>query len=177
LRPAGLRRPEATLDCTVADGDGAPYLRYRNHKMKREALVPIDDELLALIHEQQQRVLSAYPAGTVLFPRPHSNPDGRKSAASSSYREALYQWLQDCDVRDEHGRPVHLTPHQWRYTLGTILKMGRIASDAAFPEKRDHGPAGDAGRARSRVPAPTGEKQQVRAHVNTGLRQPSQCCI
>ena len=32
-------------DCTVTDADGAPYLRYYNTKMKREALVPIDDEL------------------------------------------------------------------------------------------------------------------------------------
>ena len=36
--------------------------------MKREALVPLDEELLALIHGQQQRVLERYPAGIVLFP-------------------------------------------------------------------------------------------------------------
>jgi integrase len=28
-------------DCITRDKDGAPYLRYLNHKMKREALVPI----------------------------------------------------------------------------------------------------------------------------------------
>ena len=33
----------------------------------------------------------------------------------------LHRWLADCDIRDEHGRPVHLTPHQWRHTLGTAL--------------------------------------------------------
>ena len=120
----GLRVSDAlklAFDCTVAGDDGAPYLRYRNHKMKREALVPIDDELLTLIREQQQRVLGAYPSGTVLFPRPNSNPDGRLPVASPTYREALYRWLQNCDIRDEHGQPVHLTPHQWRHTLGTIL--------------------------------------------------------
>ena len=26
-----------------------------------------------------------------------------------------------CDVRDEHGRPVQLTPHQWRHTFATRL--------------------------------------------------------
>ena len=41
--------------------------------------------------------------------------------SSGTYREALYRWLEDCDVRDEHGQPVHLTPHQWRHTLGTVL--------------------------------------------------------
>jgi hypothetical protein len=40
---------------------------------------------------------------------------------SPTYRLGLYRWLADCDIRDEHGQPVHLTPHQWRHTLGTIL--------------------------------------------------------
>ena len=85
----GLRVSDALklpFDCVVTGDDGAPYLRYYNHKMKREALVPIDDELTALIREQQQRVLGLYPSGTVLFPRPHSNPDGRRPISSSTYR-------------------------------------------------------------------------------------------
>ena len=40
---------------------------------------------------------------------------------SGTYRDALYRWLERCDIRDEHGEPVHLTPHQWRHTLGTRL--------------------------------------------------------
>jgi integrase len=108
-------------DCVVADDAGAPYLRYFNHKMKREALVPVDDELAGMVRDQQQRLLARYPSGTVLFPRPAKNPDGKKPVSSSTYRSALYCWLERCDVRDEHGRPVHLTPHQWRHTLGTVL--------------------------------------------------------
>jgi integrase len=120
----GLRISDALklpFDCTVADDAGAPYLRYRNNKMKREALVPLDDELLGLIRVQQQRVLERYSSGIVLFPRPAKNPDGKIPVSSSTYRLALYRWLERCDVRDEHGRPVHLTPHQWRHTLGTVL--------------------------------------------------------
>ena len=44
----GLRISSAVTlpsDCVVTDADGAPYLRYHNTKMKREALVPIDEEL------------------------------------------------------------------------------------------------------------------------------------
>jgi integrase len=136
----GLRVSDALklpFDCTVTDGAGAPYLRYLNHKMKREALVPVDGELLELIRGQQQRVAGRYPPGAVLFPRPAKNPDGKIPVSSSTYRLALYRWLEQCDVRDEHGRAVHLTPHQWRHTLGTILKVGRIASDATFPGMRD----------------------------------------
>jgi len=121
----GLRVSDATglpFDCVVRDADGAPYLRYYNRKMKREALVPIDDELETLIGEQQGRALQRWPGGTpVLFPRPTANIDGHRPVSYTGYRDALYRWLEDCDVRDEHGQPVHLTPHQWRHTLGTAL--------------------------------------------------------
>ena len=120
----GLRISDALklpFDCVVTDDAGAPYLRYRNNKMKREALVPVDDELRELIRGQQQRVAGRYPAGIVLFPRPEKNPDGKTPVSSSTYRLALYRWLERCDVRDEHGRPARLTPHQWRHTLGTVL--------------------------------------------------------
>jgi hypothetical protein len=39
---AGLRVTDALSlprDCLITDADGAPYLRYHNHKMKRQALV------------------------------------------------------------------------------------------------------------------------------------------
>lgn len=110
------------FDCVITDADKAPYLRYHNHKMKREALVPIDDELHRLIVEQQQRILRQWPQGTpVLFPRPTTNRDGRKPLSGATYRSVLKTWLQRCDVRDELGQPVRLTPHQWRHTLGTRL--------------------------------------------------------
>ena len=116
----GLRVTDAlrlSCDCVVTDADGAPYLRYINHKMKRQALVPIDEELHALIGEQQARVIDA----PVLFPRPTKNPDRLTPIAAPTYRLALYRWLDSCEIRDAHGRPVRLTPHQWRHTLGTRL--------------------------------------------------------
>jgi integrase len=121
----GLRISSAVSlpwDCTVTDPDGAPYLRYWNTKMKREALVPIDDELPAMIGAQRDRVRLRWPDGTpVLFPQPQRNLPGNRPVGGATYRGALYCWLADCDVRDEHGAPVHLTPHQWRHTLGTVL--------------------------------------------------------
>jgi hypothetical protein len=90
--------------------------------MKREALVPIDEQLHQLVTDQQRRVLGQWPATTpVLFPRPFANPDGQLPIGSGTYRDALYRWLHRCDIRDEHARPVHLTPQQWRHTLGTRL--------------------------------------------------------
>ena len=57
--------------------------------------------------------------------------------SSATYRLALYRWLEDCHIRDENGRAVHLTPHQWRHTLGTRLKVCGIASNASFDTYRD----------------------------------------
>ena len=58
----GLRISDAlglAFDCIVTDADGAPYLLYYNPKMKREALVPVDDELLALIGGRSSGCCSA----------------------------------------------------------------------------------------------------------------------
>jgi integrase len=120
----GLRVSDALRlphDCLAHDADGAPYLRYYNHKMKREALVPIDAELERGITGQQARARGRWPECPLLFPRPTANLDGTKPIGSDTYRRALNRWLRRCDIRDENGRPAHLTPHQWRHTLGTRL--------------------------------------------------------
>lgn len=67
----------AAFDCIVRGGDGATYLRYVNRKMKREALVTIDEEVEGEITAQQRRVLEHWPDGSRwLFPAPRINPDG-----------------------------------------------------------------------------------------------------
>jgi integrase len=121
----GLRISDALKlprDCVILDASRAPYLKYFNHKMKREALVPIDDELRQQVAGQQSRALERWPGGVpVLFPRRVANADGTPPVSDSAYRTALGDWLQRCDIRDEHGLPARLTPHQWRHTLGTRL--------------------------------------------------------
>ncbi len=117
----GLRVGDACKlpsDCIVADGDGQPYLRYYNHKMKREALVPVDDELVAEIGRQRQRNAARWPGGTpVLFPRPTKNIDGTIPANGDTYRGGLRRWLASCDIRGQDSSPIRLTPHQFRHSL------------------------------------------------------------
>jgi integrase len=121
----GLRATDActlAFGCLLADGQGAPYLRYFNHKMRREAAVPVDEELEAAIRAQQQRVAELWPARHPhLFPALKANAGGQHPVTYYSYRGMLNRWLDTCDVRDEHGDPVHLTPHQWRHTFACRL--------------------------------------------------------
>jgi hypothetical protein len=109
------------LDCIVRDVHGAPNLHYTNHKMRREAFVPIDTDLADAIARQQQAALAELPSATFLLPRPTRNPDGHQPFSTATFRGELIEWLRDCDIRDELGKPVHVTPHQWRHTFGTRL--------------------------------------------------------
>jgi hypothetical protein len=51
----------SSLTKHLHDAQSAPYLRYFNTKMKREADVPIDEELEQAIRDHQQRVLERWP--------------------------------------------------------------------------------------------------------------------
>ena len=144
----GLRACDACtlkFDCLIHDGQGAPYLRYCNTKMRREAAVPIDEELQADIRAQQNRVVSRWPAGNPnLFPRSKANASGKWPLSSDTYRSMLDRWLATCDIHDERGQPVHLTAHQWRHTFACRLKGRGVASDATFRGWRGDGLAGAA---------------------------------
>ena len=121
----GLRATDActlAFDCLLHDGQGAPYLRYLNHKMRREAAVPIDEELEAEIRAQQDRVAARWPdAHPHLIPALTGNAGGQRCLTYSSYRMMLTRWLETCDIRDEHGQPARLTPHQWRHTFASRM--------------------------------------------------------
>jgi hypothetical protein len=120
----GLRIGDATrlqLDCLVRAPQGAVYLRYRNHKMRRDAVVPIDDELAAMIQAQQTRTRRRFPSTGVLLPRSSANPDGRLAIPTATFHLHLGLWLETCGVTDELGQPVHITAHQFRHSYATRL--------------------------------------------------------
>lgn len=120
----GLRIGDATrlgLDCLIRDHQGAVYLRYRNHKMRRDAVVPIDDELTTMIEAEQIRARLRFPDTAVLLPRGHANPDGRFPIHTGTFDMRLKRWMADIAVIDEFGCPVKVTPHQFRHTYATRL--------------------------------------------------------
>jgi integrase len=111
----GLRIGDATrlrIDCLVRDPQRAPYLHYRNHKMRRDAMVPIDEHLATTIGQQQQRIRARYPDTTVLFPRDTTNPDGRLPLPAATFNVNLKRWadrLRD-HRRTRPTRPRHRPP-------------------------------------------------------------------
>jgi len=120
----GLRIGDATglaLDCLIRDPQGAVYLRYRNHKMRRDAVVPIDDELTTMIEAQRTRTRQQFPTTGVLLPRGSANPDGRLPIPTATFHRQLGLWLEACGVTDELGRPVRVTAHQFRHSYATRL--------------------------------------------------------
>lgn len=124
LQRGGLRVGDARqlpIDCIRRDEHGAPYLQYRNHKMRRIAFIPIDDVLEAAITTQQTAVRSRWPAGRVLFPMIYANPDGQRPISRAAYAVKLKKWLLECDIRNESQIPVRVTPHQFRHTYATRL--------------------------------------------------------
>ncbi len=143
LMRCGLRSSDGlglSVDCVVRDSGGHPYLQYLNHKMKRTAFVPIDDDLATQLEEQRRRVLDTFPArpsGLLLFPSPTSNPFGTKRRSSSGLRLVIEQWLSDLRVCDEQGHPVHVTPHQFRHTFGTRL-INRDVQQHIVQQLLDH---------------------------------------
>lgn len=145
----GLRASDACtlpFDCLIHDGQNAPYLRYVNNKMRREAAVPIDEELEAEIRGQQQRVAARWPGQhRHLFPHEKGNSNGQRPLTYYSYRGMLNNWLADCDIRDEHDQPAKLTPHQWRHTLACRLinrdvpqEVIRVLLDHSSSEMTSH---------------------------------------
>jgi integrase len=109
----GLRASDARtlgFDCLLHDGQARPLSALLNHKMRREAAVPIDNELETEIRAQQDRVAARWPdAHPCLFPRNRGSATSTRPMTYYSYRSLLNRWLIDCDIRDEHGQPARLT--------------------------------------------------------------------
>jgi len=161
LIQCGLRAADActaSFDCLLHDGQGAPYLRYFNNKMRREAAVPIDADLEAEIGAQQQRVAARWrQQHPHLFPQLKGNVGGQRPLSCYSYRGMLNSWLKLCQIHDEHGQPVHPSP---------VASHVRLSSDQ--PRRP---PVGHPGPARSLVdPDDRALRPDHRPDSSTGQR-------
>jgi site-specific recombinase XerD len=125
LIDGGLRSIDALrlpFDPLMTGVDGAPYLRYMNHKLRREAVIPVSDRMVREIRRQQEYVRARWPnRSTYLLPAEKCNPDGLRHLTGQVLRKKINRWMRSCDMRDASGRPSQISAHQFRHTLGTRM--------------------------------------------------------
>ena len=125
LIETGLRANDAcalTFDALVSDSGGGPCLRFFNAKMRADQLIPLSAAGAAAVRDQQVHLRLRWPNGPrVLFPAPNANPDGDQPFNYATLRGRLVAWQEKIDLRDETGRPIRVSAHRFRHTLGTRL--------------------------------------------------------
>jgi hypothetical protein len=125
IQETGLRANDACLleyNPVIVDSAGWPCLKYFNHKMTAEQLVPLSQRAADAVRAQQLHLDRHWPGGCPkLFPSPHSNPDGAQAFSYATLRQRLAAWQQQIGLHDETGQPLTVTAHQYRHTLGTRL--------------------------------------------------------
>lgn len=139
LMEIGLRGKDATqlpIDALEKDADGKPYIRWFNHKTKREYLAPISDDLADIVRAQQEATRQRFPFGhrvLKLCAAPSKNPDGSAGYRPQTLRTKIYRWLEACGVGDSDllddvpnadpgaDRRRKLTPHRFRHTVATLM--------------------------------------------------------
>ena len=122
LAETGLRAGDACslpLNPVVPDSAGWPCLRFESRKMRAEHLLPLSPRAIDAIRSQQRHVSQTWPRATAwLFPS-HSDPN--RPLPYDTFRGAFGDWQRRIGLHDESGRPIRVTPHQLRHTLGTRL--------------------------------------------------------
>lgn len=118
LIETGLRSVDALrlgFDPVTRDQAGAPYLTFYNHKLSREAVIPISQRLVEEIRDQQAELHERFPGAGLphLFPRPWRNADGRVPLGAQPADRSLA-----CAVRRARrpgtageGHPSPVPPH------------------------------------------------------------------
>jgi integrase len=124
LMDCGLRARDTArlgVDAVISGSDGAPYLRYYNHKRRREAVVPLSDRAAAAIAVQRASVRDRFPDCEWLFPRQKANGRATQPMGYAFIWNTLRRWWEALDLRDEHGEAYRPSPHAFRHTYATGL--------------------------------------------------------
>ena len=125
LMETGLRANDACrlpFNPLVEDSAGWPCLRFHSRKVNTDQLVPLSGRAAVAIRDQQAVVRADYPAATTwLFPDPARHTDGPRPFTYDKLNRRLTSWQRQIGLHDETGRPVHVTAHQFRHTVGTRL--------------------------------------------------------
>ena len=144
---------------TPGTGELVPLLHIAPSKTDVERLLVISPEvadvLAAVIHRVRDDsgavpLVIAYDVHECEFTAPmpvlfqHRCGADRRPVSAATIRRWIRAAIGGTGLTDASGLPLRFTPHDFRRIFATDAKMGRIASDATFPGKCDHGSTGDA---------------------------------
>ncbi len=131
LQECGMRITELCLlsfNCLMQDNHGDWFLNYYQFKMKKEIVIPVSKELVAVIKEQQKYIrsnidckfsylFSARKAGGTLKDFiPNSKP-----MLCMCFANYLNRLATDKQISDSTGSIWHFHAHQFRHTVGTRM--------------------------------------------------------
>jgi integrase len=116
-------------DALEIGSDGHPYLRYRNVKLRREAVIPIGPALSEQLRRQGDHLNATYgPEGTdwLLPSPPKDRQGGARGGGHHMSREMIRLivkgYVRKAEIRDGEGRLASwVHPHLFRHHLGTSM--------------------------------------------------------
>ncbi|MCA1680520.1 MAG: site-specific integrase, partial [Actinobacteria bacterium] len=116
-------------DALQIGSDGHPYLRYRNVKLRREAVIPIGPALAEQLARQEEYLDATYGDGGTdfLLPSPPRERQvgglgGAHHISRQMVRIVVKSYVRKADIRDGDGRPASwVHPHLFRHHLGTSM--------------------------------------------------------
>ena len=131
IRECAMRISELCLlpfNCLSQDAQGDWFLRYYQSKMKKEIVIPVSREIVAVIQEQQQFIKETlgndYP---YLFSARRKGCVDKKfiPAAKPMYQKsfatALNRLAQERNICDNSGQLWKFETHQFRHTVATQM--------------------------------------------------------
>lgn len=127
LQECGMRIGELcniSYNCLLRDHEGDYFLKYYQGKQKKEHTIPISAELVGVIVEQQEWILSQFGVNCpYLFVYPHETiPTPFKQ---DYFKEALNQLGYEQQIKDKTGKLWRFQPHQFRHSVGTrMINLG-----------------------------------------------------
>ena len=131
LQEVGMRISECCslmFDCIFPDKQGDYFIKYYQYKMKKDHIVPISEELVNVIKEQQEAMICEFgKAPELLFTTPKLQENGANYPRAGMARSKgtlitkLNKLAVDNNICDASGKPYHFSFHQFRHTVATRM--------------------------------------------------------
>ena len=105
---------ELPCDCLKKDSTGHIFLEFYQSKTSTYNRLPISDELIRIIREQQAAAQAAYPGTEYLFPKSLHHP-----IAQFTFTWAVNKMAYRHRIAGTDGKLFRFQGHQFRHTLAT----------------------------------------------------------